>query len=113
MTSSPYKLYYWPHIPGRGEIIRMLLELGAVPYEDVGKTQGMDALMTGKSADRGSVHFAFPILEVSESLSLSQTVPILAYIGQQHGMAPEGNKAFIALQICATAMDVTDEVCCQ
>ncbi len=35
--SSPYELYYWPFIQGRGEFVRLVLEEAATPYVDVAR----------------------------------------------------------------------------
>jgi glutathione S-transferase len=32
-----YELYYWPHIPGRGEFIRLALEQGGAEWVDIGR----------------------------------------------------------------------------
>ncbi|HEY7744216.1 MAG TPA: glutathione S-transferase, partial [Burkholderiales bacterium] len=32
-----YELYYWPHIQGRGEFVRLALEEGAADYVDVAR----------------------------------------------------------------------------
>ncbi len=32
-----YHLYYWPHIPGRGEFVRLALEAAGAEYVDVGR----------------------------------------------------------------------------
>ena len=32
-----YELYYWPHIPGRGEFARLALEEGGADYVDVAR----------------------------------------------------------------------------
>ncbi len=40
-----YQLYYWPMLPGRGEIIRLALEDNAIPYVDVARKDGVPALI--------------------------------------------------------------------
>ena len=35
--TTPYDLYYWPNIAGRGEFVRLVLEEAAAPYRDVGR----------------------------------------------------------------------------
>ena len=32
-----YQLYYWPHIQGRGEVVRLTLEAGGAKYIDVAR----------------------------------------------------------------------------
>ena len=33
----PIDLYYWPMIPGRGEFVRLVLEVADVDYRDVAR----------------------------------------------------------------------------
>ena len=36
--SAPYRLVYWPTLPGRGELVRVILEDQGIPYADVART---------------------------------------------------------------------------
>ena len=36
-NETPYKLYYWPIIQGRGELVRLVLEDAGAAYEDVAR----------------------------------------------------------------------------
>lgn len=110
--ATPYRLYYWA-IPGRGEFIRQLLEYVGAPYEDVAQgPEGVSAVAALRSGTlAGCPHFAPPILQVSETLSLSQTPVISAYIAKMHGLMPDGEgKEYIAMQIDHTVQDVVTEV---
>ena len=89
-----YELYYWPHIQGRGEFIRLALEEGAAEYVDVGRLpesegggRGAVARMLEGAAD-GRTPFAPPILKAGKLL-ISQTANILLYLGPQLGLAPK------------------------
>jgi len=87
--SEPYALYYWPVLPGRGELIRLILEDAQVPYRDVGREEGMDAIF---GVRHGAVEdhptFAPPVLRHGD-LVLSQTAVIARYLAARHGLAPQ------------------------
>lgn len=89
-----YELYYWPHIPGRGEFIRLALEQGGAEYVDVGRLPEAEgggrpgvAKMLEKAAD-GRTPFAPPILKAGD-LVIFQTANILQYLGPRLKLAPE------------------------
>ena len=89
-----YELYYWPHIQGRGEFIRLALEEGAADYVDVARLPesaggGRPAVqrMLEKAAD-GRTPFAPPILKAGK-LMISQTANILLFLGPRLGLAPK------------------------
>lgn len=108
-VAEMYKLYYWP-IPGRGEFIRLLLEYAQVPYEDMARSAGIPAIGNAKNGMPDSLHFAPPILQVSETLSISQTPVICAYLAKQHGLMPFGEDEWKAMQLDLTVHDVIVEV---
>ena len=88
-----YELYYWPHIPGRGEFVRLALEQGGADYVDVGRLPESEgggrpgvAKMLEKAAD-GRTPFAPPILKAGEVV-ISQTANILQYLGPRLDLAP-------------------------
>lgn len=107
----PYKLIYWPPVPGRGEFIRLCLEQAGVPYEDVGRVEdGFQKIFKLKDEIKNNnVHFAPPILELPDGNSISQTAVICAYLAEKHGLAPEGYRKHSASQILCTALDVVVE----
>ena len=89
---SPYELYYWPGIQGRGEFIRLALEEAGADYVDVarmsGRGRGMDALMRfleGRGERRPP--FAAPFLKVGRQV-IGQTASILLFLGPRLGLAP-------------------------
>ncbi len=93
-----YRLYYWPHIPGRGEFVRLALEEGAADYVDVGRLPEAEgggrpgvARMLERAAD-GRTPFAPPILQAGKLL-ISQTANILQYLGPRLGLAPKAEAA--------------------
>jgi glutathione S-transferase len=89
-----YELYYWPHIPGRGEFVRLALEQGGAEYVDVGRLPEAEgggrpgvAKMLEAAAD-GRTPFAPPILKAGEMV-VSQTANILQFLGPRLDLAPK------------------------
>jgi glutathione S-transferase len=114
--STPYELYYWPMLQGRGEFVRLVLEQAGAPYVDVARLPeeeggGLTPLLAFIKGERpGQPPYAPPIL-MHESLVLSQSGAICAYLGQRHSLAPENpGQRWQALQLQLTIADVTDEV---
>jgi glutathione S-transferase len=93
-----YELFYWPHIQGRGEFVRLALEQGAADYVDVGRLPESDgggraavSRMLERAAD-GRTPFAPPILRAGKLL-LSQTANILQYLGPRLALVPKAEAA--------------------
>jgi glutathione S-transferase len=90
---APYRLYYWPGIPGRGEYVRLVLEEAGVPYVDVARLPTADGggpgaiMAVSKRHSGGPAPFAPPILEDGEVL-LWQTANVCRYLGLRHGLWP-------------------------
>jgi glutathione S-transferase len=82
-----YRLYYWPGIPGRGELVRLALEEAGAAYVDVARTPGGMAAMTRLLARGPQRPFAPPFLQVGRRL-IGQTANILLYLGGRHRLAP-------------------------
>lgn len=116
MNHTPYELYYWPNIPGRGEFVRLVLEEAGAPYVDVGRQPreaggGIEAVVAfyaGRSA--GHPVFAPPVLKQGD-LVLAQTAAICHFLGRRHGLAPadEAGEAH-ALELQLTIADLVGEV---
>ena len=83
---TPYRLYYWPSIQGRGEFVRLALEVAGAAYADVARASGGVAKMR-KEMQRRQV-FAPPFL-VHGKVVLAQTANILFYLGPRLGLAPK------------------------
>jgi glutathione S-transferase len=89
-----YRLYYWPHIPGRGEFVRLALEAAGADYVDVGRLSeadgggrpGIAGLLSQPQSGRPA--FAPPILQAGE-LYVSQTANILQYLGPRLNLVPQ------------------------
>ncbi len=89
-----YELYYWPHIQGRGEFIRLALEEAAADYVDVARLPEQDGggraavqRLLEKSGD-GRPPFAPPILKAGKLL-ICQTANVLLYLGPRLDLVPK------------------------
>jgi glutathione S-transferase len=105
-----YELYYWPGLPGRGELVRLALEEAGADYVDVVRSEGTGALMdVWQDADIVTPPFAPPILKHGRRL-IAQTANILLYLGDRHGLAPKGEAARLwTHQIQLTIADLVVE----
>ncbi|RPI42822.1 MAG: glutathione S-transferase [Betaproteobacteria bacterium] len=110
-----YELYYWPHIPGRGEFVRLSLEAADADYVDVGRLPeaeggGRPAITKLlQAADNPRLPFAPPILKAGE-LIVSQTANILQFLGPRLGLVPEDEASRLwAHQLQLTMADLLVE----
>ncbi|SLM40409.1 Thioredoxin-like fold [Lasallia pustulata] len=129
MSSSPsaaplYELLYHPTIPGRGEYIRLALEITHTPYTDVANAtpsgpttvQSTISIPTHDASGNPPV-FAPPALRVPNGgrngapLLLSQTANILLYLGPRLGLVPADDEVgrLWVNQMTLTALDWSDE----
>ena len=82
----PYKLYYWPDIPGRGEFVRLALEYAGAPYVDVARDEGVPAMMRFMEDPKlARPPFACPFL-VDGKKVIGQSAAILLYLGPRLGL---------------------------
>lgn len=103
-----YELYYWPHIQGRGEYVRLALEEGEADYVDVARLP--EAEGGGRPAvarllqDASNTHppFAPPLLKAGKQI-ISHTANILQYLGPHLGLAPKAE----ALRLYAHGLQLT------
>lgn len=109
--ATPYDLWYWDGIPGRGEFVRLALEAAGIPYRDRARAKGGDnAMLSDMQAQRGYPPFAPPYLE-AEGMTIAQTANILAYLGARHGLAPEDMRGRLWVnQLQLTIADMVAEV---
>jgi len=113
---SPYALYYWPSIPGRGEFVRLVLEQAAVPYDDVARRPvddggGVPALMAQVKGDRSGIRPLAPPILVHDELRLAQMPVICAYLAARHGLVPADEaRRFEAMQLQLTLVDLIAEI---
>ncbi|PFH58574.1 hypothetical protein XA68_13500 [Ophiocordyceps unilateralis] len=113
MPSNEYKLIYWPEVPGRGELIRLLFEEAGVAYTDTAKGPSDSAVsaVTGSLSPKsagGSGNppvLAPPILQHG-GLVLNQTPNILLYLAPRLGLGPaDGDSMFRLNGIVLTLLD--------
>src|SRR5438445_9471228 len=92
-----YQLYYWPHIQGRGEYVRLALEEAGAAYTDVARSgNGTGAMMKMMAPGKGAPPFAPPFLKAGQ-LVIGHTANILLYLGSRHGLAPKAEAGKLAL----------------
>ncbi len=112
---TPYELYYWPNIPGRGEFVRLVLEEAGAPYVDVARRPRADgggieaviAFYAGKH--EGHPIFAPPVLKHGDRV-LAQTAAICDFLGRRHGLTPDDEVgAAHALELQLTVADLVLE----
>lgn len=109
--TTPYQLYYWDGLQGRGEFVRLALEEAGIPYEDVGRRKkGMPALMASLDGDKvDHPSFAPPSLRAGDLL-IGQTANILLFLGARHGLAPRAEAGRLwANQLQLTIGDIVAE----
>ena len=86
-----YELYYWPHIQGRGEFVRLALEEAGADYVDVARLPvsegGGERALMQKLGELAPPPYAPPVL-VAGDLVLAQTANILFFLGARHGLTP-------------------------
>ncbi|KAF4461777.1 glutathione S-transferase [Fusarium albosuccineum] len=109
---APYELIYWPGLPGRGELIRLLFEEAGVPYVDSARTPDKAAALVMSHISPESVGddhnpppLAPPILKHGD-LVIPQVPNILLYIAPRIGLAPkEGHGVYHLNGIVLTIID--------
>ena len=92
MTSTPYKLYYWP-IPGRAEAARIALSLTNLEWEDVEIDGSRFAAMKAE----GSLPWGMVPLLRTPYGDLAESLAILRYLGHQCNLLP--SDAFMAAKV--------------
>ncbi len=111
VKTSPYELYYWPSIQGRGEFVRLALEEAGAPYVDVARGKGgMKAMMTMMAGDKKTPPmFAPPFLKDGDFV-VAQTANILAYLAPRLKLVPRDDRSQArALELQLTIADLVAE----
>lgn len=111
-VKTEYELIYWPGIPGRGEIVRMLFEEAGVAYTDTAKSEKAVAATLSHMAaanvgdETNPPLFAPPVLKHGD-LVINQLPNILLYLAPKLGLAPASGDAVYHLNaIALTLIDV-------
>jgi glutathione S-transferase len=103
-----YQLYYWPTIQGRGEFVRLAFEAAGAPYVDVSRQDGGKA-MTALMKEAAAPSFAPPFVRLGDR-TVGQVAAILAWLGPQLGLSPDGDSDRAWLnQIQLTLADLVAE----
>lgn len=110
-----YELYYWVHIQGRGEFVRLALEEAGADYVDIGRETGpgrgveeIRRFLQDLSVEHPP--YAPPFLKAGK-LVIAHTANILHYTGSRIGLAPkaEGPRLW-AHQLQLTVTDFVKEI---
>ena len=114
-AATPYELFYWPSIQGRGEFVRLALEDAGAPYEDVARTRGGMKRMLALMKDPGDAlaPFAPPFLRIGGEGGelVAQVAHILSCIAPELGLVPrDAVLRARAHQIELTMTDLVAEV---
>jgi glutathione S-transferase len=105
--ATPYELWYWPDLPGRGEFVRLACEAGGIAYRDMAREIDGGALLADMAARRPRP-YAPPYL-VAGDLVISQTANILLFLGEHH-LGPEDEAGrLLAHQLQLVIADVATE----
>jgi glutathione S-transferase len=89
-----YELYYWPHIQGRGEYVRLALEEGEADYVDVARLPeaeggGRPAVARVlQDASNKQPPFAPPLLKAGKQI-ISHVANILQFLGPRLNLVPK------------------------
>lgn len=105
-----YALWYWTGIQGRGEFVRLALEAAGIPYRDMARELGDDAMVEDMERRGHFAPFAPPYL-VDGEFCIAQVAHILAWLADRHGFGGgdlETDLRLIQLQL--TISDIVAEV---
>ncbi|HEX7693657.1 MAG TPA: glutathione S-transferase [Sphingomonas sp.] len=108
---TPYRLWYWPSIQGRGEFVRLAMEAASIPYVDCARDEGVEALVDDMKGHDRRGPFAPPYLSM-DGFTVAQVADILFFLASRHpevGPATEADR-FWAQQLQLTITDVVAEV---
>ena len=112
-VSDEFTFFYWPGILGRGEFVRLVLEGAGVQYRDIGREEGMAAVVEGAGIGgtrTANAPFAPPYLRHGDTV-VFQTANICAYLGLRLDLAPETEKdRHFALGVALTVEDFVREI---
>jgi glutathione S-transferase len=110
-----YEFYYWVHIQGRGEFVRLALEEAGADYVDVGREsgpgRGVEAIRRFlRDASIEHPPYAPPFLKAGK-LVIAHAANILDYVGPKIGLAPKAEAPRLwAHQLQLTVTDFVKEI---
>ena len=108
--SRPYQLCYWP-IPFRGQLIRTVLAYLDADWQEA-EMETIRALKSLPVESQPVPFMAPPMLsDPDEGVHLAQLNAILVYLGEKHGLMPQGAaKRALTIKILCDANDILDEI---
>ena len=108
---TPYELFYWPTIQGRGELVRLALEDTGAAYVDVARIEGVASIMSALAGERGGGRQLAPPVLKAGAIVVSQTACILDFLASRHeALLPESaTTRHRALQLQLTFSDLIAE----
>lgn len=111
--TAEFELYYWPHIQGRGEFVRLLLEEAEADYEDVGRGEGdgggSEAVRDILGGETEATAYAPPVIGHGDRW-FSQTANICLYLAKERTLIPISVDAVhVANQLQLTLQDLLKE----
>lgn len=112
---APYRLIYWPGIPGRGEHIRLALEEAGADYTDTahvkdGANEVLALIDPSHTGDETNPPLLAPPMLKHGDLIINQTPNILLYLGPRLGLAPkpgdeDEDGLYVVNELALTALD--------
>jgi len=117
MDTEPWELYYWPVLPGRGELVRLVLEDRGVPYIDVGRKAKdfpsyqatVQALTNPATRTDFPPPRAQPILKKGPFV-ISQSTNVCLFLAKKYGLCPPGDLEYAANALALCVADLYEEV---
>lgn len=116
IADTPYELFYWPGLQGRGEFVRLMFEEAGAAYLDVarlsvaegGGAAAIQRLLRGEAG--GLLPFAPPIVRAGD-LTIAQVANICCFLGPRLGLVPGDEPGRLACnQLQLTIADLVAEV---
>ena len=114
MSHAICRLYYWPSIQGRGEFVRLVLEEGGMPYDDVARLDegdggGVAAIRRFLDGEHdGLLPFAPPFVVIDDRV-IAQTANASLFLAEHCDLvAPQ--RTVEAHQIAMTVADFVVEI---
>jgi glutathione S-transferase len=103
------QFYYWPGIQGRGEFVRLALEVAGLDYVDVARRRDGIRALIDAAKEASPPPYAPPFIRDGE-IVVAQTAAILFYLGPRLGLAPPDEIGRLAVhQVQLTIADWVDE----
>jgi glutathione S-transferase len=104
-----YELFYWDGLQGRGEFIRLALEMAQADYRDVSRSDAAAVQAFINDPTVTTPTFAPPVLRDGDVI-VGQTAALLLYLGPRLGLVSDDERlALWTHQIQLTVADLVSE----